>query len=116
MENRISNLIKTENGKADITHALQSKWGDSEWSASGSTYAGIRWSEINEIPKPTEAEFDAEVIRLQAEYDAQGYARSRATEYPSIQDQLDLQYWDKVNSTSKWDEAVKAIKDKHPKG
>ena len=33
---------------------------------------------------PTEAEIDAEVIRLQAEYDAQEYARNRAAEYPSI--------------------------------
>jgi len=62
------------------------------------------------------AEIDAEVIRLQATYDAQAYARSRATEYPSIQEQLDLQYWDKVNSTDKWGEAVKAVKDKYPKG
>jgi hypothetical protein len=33
---------------------------------------------------PTEAEIDAEVIRLQAEYDAQEYARKRQEEYPSI--------------------------------
>ena len=63
-----------------------------------------------------EAKVQVEQERLQAEYNAQAYARSRATEYPSIQEQLDLQYWDKVNSTDKWGEAVKAVKDKYPKG
>ena len=32
---------------------------------------------------------DAEVARLQTEYDSQEYARSRQTEYPPIGDQLD---------------------------
>jgi len=63
-----------------------------------------------------ESKVTAKIAELQSAYNAQAYARSRATEYPSIQEQLDLQYWDKVNSTSKWDEAVKAIKDKYPKG
>ena len=39
--------------------------------------------------EPIQAEIDAEVTRLQAEYDAQEYARNRATEYPSTGDQLD---------------------------
>ena len=63
-----------------------------------------------------ESKVSAKQAELQAEYNAQAYARSRATEYPSIQEQLDLQYWDKVNSTDKWGEAVKAVKDKYPKG
>ena len=65
---------------------------------------------------PTESAIIAKLTELIAEYNAQAHARSRATEYPSIQDQLDLQYWDKVNSTDKWGEAVKAVKDKYPKG
>ena len=65
---------------------------------------------------PSEAEINTKITELQAEYNAQAYARSRATEYPSIQEQLNLQYWDKVNSTDKWGEAVKAVKDKYPKG
>jgi len=65
---------------------------------------------------PSESAITAKLAELQAEYNAQAYARSRATEYPSMQEQLDLQYWDKVNSTDKWGEAVKAVKDKYPKG
>ena len=35
---------------------------------------------------PTEEEIQAELTRLQAEYDAQDYARKRKAEYPSVQD------------------------------
>jgi len=35
---------------------------------------------------PSGADIDAEITRLQAEYDAQEYARKRQAEYPSIQD------------------------------
>jgi len=38
----------------------------------------------DDITKPTEEAIQAEVIRLQAEYDAQEYARNRASEYPSL--------------------------------
>ncbi len=38
---------------------------------------------------PTEAEIDAEVKRLQAEYDAQEYARNRKAEYPDWGTQLE---------------------------
>ena len=55
------------------------------------------------------------IIELQAEYDANQYQRDRQPEYPSIQDQLDMQYWDKVNGTNNWQEAIEAVKTKHPK-
>lgn len=43
------------------------------------------------------------------------YRELRAQEYPSIQDQLDMQYWDKVNGTNVWGETINAIKLKYPK-
>ena len=53
---------------------------------------------------------------LIAEYNAKQYQRDRAKAYPSIQEQLDLQYWDKVNGTNKWQDAINAVKQKYPKG
>ena len=51
--------------------------------------------------------------RLQAEYDAQDYARKRDAEYPSIKDQLDKIYHEGID---KWKEdMIKPVKDKHPK-
>ena len=63
--------------------------------------------------QPSEAEIDAEVKRLQAEYDANQYQRSRASEYPSIPDQLDEIYHNGVNA---WKAVIKKTKDKYPKG
>jgi hypothetical protein len=53
---------------------------------------------------------------LIAEYNSNQYQRDRAKDYPSIQDQLDMQYWDKINGTNKWEEAINAVKQKYPKG
>jgi hypothetical protein len=62
-----------------------------------------------------EAEITAEIARLEAEYEAKSYARSRAAEYPSLQEQLDMQYWDAINGTTNWADAIAAVKTKYPK-
>ena len=36
-------------------------------------------------------------------------------QYPSIQDQLDMQYWDKKNGTTTWVDAVAKVKSDNPK-
>jgi uncharacterized protein YcbX len=56
-----------------------------------------------------------ESTRLQAEYDSQQYARDRATAYPSLTDQADMQYWDSVNDTTAWADAIAAVKAEFPK-
>lgn len=43
------------------------------------------------------------------------YKILRAKEYPPIEEQLDLIYWDKVNGTNFWEKAISAIKEKYPK-
>ena len=48
-----------------------------------------------------------------AEYDAKEYQRLR--KYPTIQDQLDMLYWDKVNNTNVWRDTIQAVKDQFPK-
>ena len=62
-----------------------------------------------------QAAVDTETARLQAEYDAQEYARSRASAYAPIGDQLDMQYWDEVNGTTTWADHVAEIKARYPK-
>ena len=52
---------------------------------------------------------------LIAEYNAKQYQRDRAKAYPSIQEQLDMQYWDKVNGTDTWEQAINAVKAQYPK-
>ncbi len=48
----------------------------------------------------------------QARLDALTYEEKRATEYPSIADQLDDLYHNGIDG---WKTTIKAIKDKHPK-
>ena len=62
-----------------------------------------------------EAKITIEVAKLQAEYNAQTYARNRARGYPSTGDQLDMMYKDMKNSTTTHADAVEAVKTKWPK-
>jgi hypothetical protein len=55
---------------------------------------------------------NAEVTRLQAEYDAKEYQRNRATEYPPIAEQLDDIYHNGIDA---WKLTIKTIKEKYPK-
>lgn len=43
------------------------------------------------------------------------YAELRAEAYPSIAEQLDMQYWDKVNGTNLWQQAITTVKATYPK-
>jgi len=72
-------------------------------------------------PEPGPLSFTFEDVlskkdKLEAEYEAQTYARDRATAYPSTGDQLDMIYKDMKNSTTTHADAVEAVKTKYPKG
>ena len=54
----------------------------------------IEW--LNGTTPISKADIEAKMVELQAEYDANQYQRDRATAYPSIQEQLDMQYWDRL--------------------
>ncbi len=43
------------------------------------------------------------------------YAEKRAAAYPPLQEQLDMQYWDVVNSTSIWQDTIAKVKNLYPK-
>ena len=61
----------------------------------------------------SKADIEAKMVEVQAEYDANQYQRDRV--YPSIQEQLDMQYWDKVNGTTNWEDAIAKVKADTPK-
>ena len=72
----------------------------------------LEWLD-SKITQPTKAEIDAEIIRLQAEYDAQAYSRKREAEYPSIQECVHAILDDTLDAL----QAKRAsIKTKYPKG
>ena len=43
------------------------------------------------------------------------YADARKAEYPSLQEQQDMQYWDAMNGTTTWKDKITEIKTKYPK-
>ena len=81
------------------------------WTSAGSV---ITWKD-SKYTQPTEDEINAEITRLANQYTADEYKRKRAAAYPSIADQLDMQYWDKKNGTTTWVDAVAKVKSDNPK-
>ena len=92
-----------------IVDALQSLRPKAEWALTGDS---LDWHDKKQT-EPTQAEIDAEVIRLEEEWTAQEYARNRATEYPALAEQLDEIYHNGIDS---WKAVIKVTKDKYPKG
>jgi len=82
-------------------------------SVSGDDINTITW-ENGTTPIPAN-EILAKQQELITEYNSNQYQRDRAKDYPSIQEQLDMQYWDKINGTNKWQQAINAVKQKYPK-
>lgn len=73
----------------------------------------IQWlNETNPIPKSL---IEEKLTELQAEYEAKQYQRDRQKQYPSIADQLDMLYWDKVNGTENWLNSIESVKNRFPK-
>jgi hypothetical protein len=96
----------------DLSAALISLRPGATWSLNGDEYSGLVWSDSIQS-KPTYEECVTEMARLKADYDAKEYQRLR--KYPTIQDQLDMLYWDKVNNTNVWKDTIQAVKDQFPK-
>ena len=95
----------------EIIDAIKSLKPNASWTLTGTSYSGLDWKDESQT-KPTETEVEAEVKRLQAEYDNKEYQRKRAAEYPSVVDQLDDIYHNGIDA---WKATIKATKHKYPK-
>ena len=63
----------------------------------------------------TQNDIDIARVEINAELAATKYQKDRAAAYPSIADQLDMQYWDKKNGTTTWVDAITKVKTDYPK-
>jgi hypothetical protein len=84
----IHNNVVTINGNTQETIVATDKDGNE---------VSINWTSVNAWTDPDQ------------------YKINRATEYPSIQEQLDMQYWDNVNGTTTWKDAIAKVKSDNPK-
>jgi hypothetical protein len=72
----------------------------------------------NERLEFTDADYDQAIVDLaNSKFDQQenGYKTARQEAYGSIQDQLDMQYWDGVNGTTTWADHIAQVKADNPK-
>jgi hypothetical protein len=96
-----------------ITEAILKINPNAQVSVNGDDINQITW--LNGTTPIPIADIQAKMVELQAKYEANQYQRDRAVAYPSIQEQLDMQYWDKINGTNNWQDAINAVKAKYPK-
>ena len=76
------------------------------------------WLAKNPIISLTDAEIQAEVIRLKEEYENNKYQRDRKADYPSIEDVTVALAEKAEGDSTMWDEITvkrQATKDKYPK-
>ena len=57
----------------------------------------------------------SDIDAARVELNKLNYQRTRREAYPSLEEQLDLQYWDQVNGTTKWKDAIAKVKADNPK-
>lgn len=96
-------------GIVQKTDALTSLTPTASWIMAGEE---LEWLDTVQT-QPTDAEIQAEIIRLQSEYDSNQYQRDRALSYPPIVDQLDDIFH---NGLDGWKAQIQVVKDKYPKG
>ena len=66
----------------------------------------------------TDADYDQAIVDLaNSKFSEQqfGYIQARSEAYGSVQDQLDMQYWDSVNGTTLWADHIAQVKADNPK-
>lgn len=71
------------------------------------------YEEVDMTPEEVaDAQLEEDRLALVLEGD---YVNKRINSYPSIQEQLDMQYWDSVNGTTVWADTIAAVKAANPK-
>ena len=67
--------------------------------------------------KPSESDCTSGLAALQAAWDLENdsYKSKRRDAFPSLAEQLDMQYWDAVNGTTTWKDAIAKVKSDNPK-
>ena len=102
----------------DMAKAIHAINPSAQFKYSGADFSTLTW--LNGTTPISQADIETKQAELQAEYDAKQYQRDRTVQperggYPSIGDQMDMQYHDLVDGTTTWKDAIKAIKDAHQK-
>jgi len=99
--------------KPEISNAILALHPTNSFTLRDNNYDQIEWANAPESPS-TKKQVEDKLAELQAEYDAQEYARNRKEEYDQL-NQFELISDDDVNGTTTHKDAIAAIKTKWPK-
>ena len=99
-----------EKRKATIADALVSINPEIKFTYRAEDYNRLKI--LSDHSKPTKAEIDSKIVKLQAQFDSEHYKLQRQEEYPSWQDQMDLLYHGGIDALKA---ELKKTKDKYPK-
>lgn len=70
---------------------------------------------VFEMTDEEQATLNASHAEEQVRLDARAWLDGRLADYPPLQEQLDMQYWDSVNGTTVWQDTINEIKGRYPK-
>ena len=70
---------------------------------------------LSSSAQPSDLEITAAANTFDTNYTNTKYKIDRVAVYPPIEDQLDMQYWDQVNGTTTWKDAIAKVKVNYPK-
>ena len=101
-------MNKPQNIEDVLVHLHSGQWFG--WSDSKNKIYANLVIHNSDYDKPTEKSLTDALVKQQSDFDALAYARNRASAYPSLSEQADMQYWDLVNSTTTWKDAIAKVK------
>ena len=110
-------IVQTEfDGFNPVGIALTEMCPDCQFVLRGYEYEDIEWSDKNAHEMPSRDALEQKIREIMHRQRARNsYVPQRMRAYPSIQDQLDMLFWDQVNGTNAWKETIQAIKNRYPK-
>ena len=97
-----------------ISDAIASLNPTADWILRGTDYSGLEWLDSN-FTKPTQAEVEAELVRLIEQHSNLEYQRLRSLEYPPVTDYLDAVVKGDQEQMQAYIDACLAVKEKYPK-
>tara|TARA_Y100001951_G_C11083743_1_gene152799 strand:+ start:85 stop:438 length:354 start_codon:yes stop_codon:yes gene_type:complete len=114
-------LLNKAFAAVDLITAIMALKADAQVSVSGEDLNKIIWHDGNPT-NITNEQILAKQAELKGVYDTKQYQRDRLQPaplgtdiYPSVGDQLDMIYHDQMDGTTTFKDAIKVVKDAHPK-
>ncbi len=96
----------------DYAAILTANYSGKSWTLNGDTYDGLTW--LDETPKPTQAELDAQWPAVDYNNQVAAVETTRRTQYEAKSDGLFFEWQRGTNTKEAWEAAVQAVKDANP--